>query len=88
MDNVDEILIKLGLTDEESKVYLLILKTGGKTISEIRKKLSIGYSRANRAISRLIKHNLIQKESSNGKIEYISTRPSNILNLVEKNEII
>ncbi|MBU2616228.1 MAG: hypothetical protein KKC19_03935 [Nanoarchaeota archaeon] len=84
-----DILIKLGLTDGESKVYLALLKTGSSTVGPIVKEAHVAYSNIYEILDRLLDKGLIsyiikektkhfQAVSPSGLKEYLKIKEGKI----------
>lgn len=79
-------LKKLGLTDNEIKVYLTLLEIGENTVGPIIKKLKIHRQVAYDALEGLIKKDMVLCSTKNGRRHYKISSPKNILEKIKLKE--
>lgn len=79
-------LQSLGLTENESKVYLFILEQGPSTIAEITKKLPIHRVNLYDLLKRLQEKGLASSTKEGKKKFYTSTDPSYLLNQLQEKQ--
>jgi HTH-type transcriptional regulator, sugar sensing transcriptional regulator len=81
-----QILEQIGLTQNETKVYLKLLELGTTTAGEIIKKAQLHRSKVYDTLERLIKKGLVSFVIKN-KVKYFeASSPKNLLQLVEDRE--
>lgn len=83
---MDSKLRQLGLTDNEIKVYNILLEIGENTVGPIIKKLKIHRQVAYDALSGLEKKNMVLSSLKNGRNHYRVADPGNILENIKREE--
>src|SRR3989344_2183897 len=79
-------LLKAGLTDGESKVYLALSELGASTVGPLVKKSKVAYSNIYDILNRLIEKGLVSFVIKS-KIRYFqTTTPKNLLIYLENKE--
>lgn len=79
-----EILTELGLTKNEIKVYLTLLKTGSALAGEITEKSGIHRRNVYDAIERLTEKGLVSSVIINNKKLFSPTNPKRFLGIIEE----
>jgi len=85
--NLDQILIKLGYTANEAKIYLAALECGTASAQEIAKKAGLPRTSAYSILKELINAGIIGKTLVRGKSRFIAEPPQKLklkLNALEK----
>lgn len=83
---MQEILINLGLSPNEIKVYLALLELGENTVGPLINKLKIHRQIAYDALASLIDRNLVIKTSKNNRFYFRIADPENIMISIKKQE--
>ena len=79
-------LLKIGLTEGESKVYLALLELGSSTVGPIVKKANVAYSNVYGILDRLIKKGITSYIVKH-KIKYFQAAgPKNLYDYINKKE--
>jgi HTH-type transcriptional regulator, sugar sensing transcriptional regulator len=86
MEKLKEQLTKAGLTGNESKVYLELLKHKELTANELSKKISIDRTLTYTLINNLIEKGLISYIIKQNKKFFKSEKPENLLNPIKEKE--
>lgn len=87
MHPIADSLSQLGLSGQESAVYLAALELGFSSISDIAKKAGIKRPTTYYIIEELLKKNLVSRAPKGKRIFYLAERPQNLLhNLREQEE--
>ncbi|MBI2507355.1 hypothetical protein HYV89_00190 [Candidatus Woesearchaeota archaeon] len=81
-----DILIKLGLTDGESKVYLSLLKIGSSTVGPIVKEADVAYSNVYDILARLLEKGLISFIIKEKTKHFQAVPPSRLNEFLNKKE--
>jgi sugar-specific transcriptional regulator TrmB len=88
MDNLNEQLKEIGLSNSESKVYISLLKNSPIGGGELAKLLNMDRTHTYNILSNLISKGLATHILKNNKKLFRSTSPKNLLNQVQKKETI
>ncbi|MBR9692236.1 TrmB family transcriptional regulator [Candidatus Woesearchaeota archaeon] len=79
-------LLKIGLTEGESKVYLALTELGSSTVGPIVKKAKVAYSNVYDILQRLMEKGIVSYIIK-GKTKYFqAASPSNLVDYLEKKE--
>jgi predicted transcriptional regulator len=81
-----DVLEEIGLSKNESKVYLALLDLGPSSINEINKKSDIHRTNVYDSLKRLTEKGYVNFISKNGKKLYEATDPSYLMDLVREKE--
>ena len=81
---VESLLHKAGLTENESKIYLLLLETGEAIASEIAKNTEISRPHVYDSINRLMDKGLVSYVIKNNKRYFKSANPKELINYLEE----
>lgn len=81
MDNLKEVLKEFGLTENEAEVYLVLLKSGNLTSSEITNKTQIHRMNIYSILEKLQEKGLISFALNGKRKYYEASRPETILEL-------
>jgi len=87
MEGLQERLKKTGLTGNESKVYLELLKQGELSANEIAKKLSMDRTLAYTVLNHLLEKGMVSYVIRDSKKFFNSEDPENLLNSVRKTQV-
>lgn len=79
-------LLKVGLTDGESKVYLALSELGSSTVGPIVKKAKVAYSNIYDILNRLIEKGIVSSVIKSKTKYFQAATPSNLLDYLEKRE--
>jgi sugar-specific transcriptional regulator TrmB len=83
----EELLIKLGLSEDESKIYLALIGSGYLPARMLAKRTGIGRTLVYRAITRLLAHGLIEKRERKGEIaQFYPAHPRRLEELLRQKE--
>jgi transposase-like protein len=74
---MEEILQKIGLADNEAKLYLYLLKNPNKTAQQLAKETGIQRTNIYRLLDRLIEYQLISSDDSPVKT-FVASAPQNL----------
>ena len=77
-------LMKLGLTDEEAKVYLAVLEINGGPVSSIARKAAIHRVSCYHTVEKLLEKRLLSQYNRNGVKCFAPEPPEQILSLAEE----
>lgn len=80
-----EFLIKLGLTNGESKVYLALLEIGESTTGEIVKRAKVSRSKIYEMLDKLAQKGLVSSVIKNKAKYYTASNPEEIRELIKLN---
>ena len=81
---MDDNLKKIGLTDNEVKIYLSLFKLGDATASSVAEKTNIHRTNVYDSLEKLIKKGLVTATIKNEVKYFSATDPNNLLNYIEK----
>ena len=87
MNSLSEKLKKAGLTGNESKVYLELLKRGSISANELSKKLSFDRTLTYQILNNLVEKGLVNYIIKKNKKFFEANNPENLLNPVKEKEI-
>ena len=73
-----------GLTKNESKIYLALLKIGPSTTGKITQESKLHRSRVYETLERLTKKGLVSHIVKSNKKTFVASEPSTILNFIEE----
>lgn len=79
-------LQKAGLTGNESKVYLELLRKGSLSANEIAKKISMDRTLAYTVLNHLIEKGMVNYVIKNNKKFFEAAEPENLLNKIKEEE--
>ncbi len=82
----ETVLVNLGLSRNEAKVYLSMVSLGLATAAEIAKKSQIHRTNAYDAISKLIEYGLASHIQKKDKKYYEATDPENLKSIIKEKE--
>lgn len=82
----EEALIAAGLTKNEAKVYLALLKIGSASVNQITRKAGIHRVNVYDVITRLIEKGLISSTMRANKTYYEASDPEELLKILEQKE--
>ena len=85
-DNDIQDLLKIGLTEGESKVYLALIELGSSTVGPIVKKSGVAYSNIYDILQRLMEKGLVSYIIKNKTKHFQAVSPANLLDYLEKKE--
>jgi sugar-specific transcriptional regulator TrmB len=78
-ENINQILLELGLTDKEIRTYITFLQLGSATPTELSKKNGIPRTTTHDHLSKLLNLGLVKKGYRKGKNIYLAESPSILL---------
>lgn len=78
-----EKLIKAGLTNNETKIYVCLLHNSDLSASEVTKKTGIHRRNVYDAISRLLEKGIVNETLVNNKRRFNAVHPDNLMQIVE-----
>ena len=81
---IEKELANLGLSLEESKVYLAILELGGTYVSSIAKRADVNRSTCYHTIDNLVKKGLVSSYKKGKISHFVAEDPSRFLQIVEE----
>jgi sugar-specific transcriptional regulator TrmB len=81
--NIEEILIKSGLSKNESKVFLVLLELGRGTVTQITRKAGLNRTTGYDILDNLVTKRLASISGKEPKQEYIAESPDKIIFLLE-----
>lgn len=81
--NIYEILIKSGLSENEAKVFLVLLELGKGTVTQITRKAGLNRTTGYDILDSLVTKGLASISGKEPKQEYISESPDKIISLLE-----
>ncbi len=81
--NVEALLVKAGLTDNEAKVYLALLSLGKGTVSEITRVAGVGRTYGYAILDLLAAKDLISVSGKEPKQEFIAESPRKLYEFLE-----
>ncbi len=84
--NIDEILVKSGLSPNETKVFLVLLELGKGTVTQITRKAGLNRTTGYDILDNLSSKGLVSISGKEPKQEYLAESPDKIVSLLE-NEI-
>ena len=82
----EKLLVDLGLTEGESKVYLALLELGSSTVGPVVKKSGIAYSNIYEVLGRLVKKGLASFVVKGETKYFQAASPSDLYSYIEKKE--
>ena len=82
----EEILAELGLSKNESKIYLSLLEQGSATITKIAETSGVHRVNVYDSLGRLREKGLVGEMSQNGKREYQAAPPEALKNILREKE--
>ncbi len=82
----EDVLEGIGLSKNESKVYLSLIETGSSSMSDISKKSRVHRSNVYDAVERLKKRGLICSFKKNGKLLHEAADPEKLLDMYREKE--
>src|SRR3989338_9197985 len=81
---LDKELINLGLTPEESKVYLAILELGGGFVSSIARRANVNRSSCYHTMESLVKKGLVSSYQKGKVLHFTAEDPKRFLQMAEE----
>lgn len=85
-DNLISLLSPFGLSAEESKIYLDLLKNGVLTALQISRNIQIGRTKVYRILDRLIRLNLVSQQYDDSGMKFVANEPTQFDWLLTKRE--
>lgn len=87
---MEDLLIKIGLTETQAKIYLYLVNTGRTTPLSISKATGITRTNTYKVLDRLVKTGLVSELEVSNKLVYEANDPSSLNNLlaIERNRVI
>ena len=82
--NIHEILIKSGLSENETKVFLVLLELGRGTVTQITRKAGLNRTTGYDILDNLSTKGLVSISGKEPKQEYLAESPDKIVSLLEK----
>jgi len=82
--NIYENLVKSGLSENESKVFLVLLELGRGTVTEITRKAGLNRTTGYDILDNLVNKRLVSISGKEPKQEYLAESPENIVVLLEQ----
>lgn len=86
IQEIKEILIKSGFSDNESAVFLALLQLGKGTVSQITRKAGLNRTTGYDILDSLVSKGLVSVSGKEPKQEYLAESPDHLLNILENNE--
>ena len=83
-EKIQEILTKIGLSENESKVFLVLLQLGRGSVTEITRKAGLNRTTGYDILDNLVTKGLASISGKEPKQEYIAESPDKIIFLLEK----
>ncbi len=83
---INDILVSLGLTYNESKIYLCLNSEHELSASEITKKTGIHRRNVYDALNRLVDKGMVSQTSVNNRLTFSAVHPSHLVNMAQENE--
>ena len=80
----EHLLQKIGLTENEAKVYMALLKTGNSTSSKIVSAANISGGKIYETLDKLYKKGFVSIGNINGIKHFQATKPKTILNYLDE----
>jgi len=87
MDEIEEALRNAGLTGNEQKVYLELLRIGSSPVTELTKKIGLDRTLSYTLLNNLIKKGLVSEVIKGNKKFFNAAEPENLLNNIKLKEI-
>lgn len=84
LENLPEVLIKMGLSKKETAVYLAVLEMGRSTVTQISRKAGINRTTGYDILDSLTHQGLVRISGKEPKQEYVAESPDNLLTLLQK----
>ena len=84
LENLPEMLIKMGLSKKETAVYLAVLEMGRGTVTQISRKAGINRTTGYDILDSLTHQGLVRISGKEPKQEYVAESPDNLLTLLQK----
>ena len=82
-----DLIKKLGLNENEIKVYLALLELGPSLVTKIAQKAGINRTSSYDILERLVRYNLVTYASGQGsKKEYSAMPPYNLISFLERQQ--
>lgn len=82
-----EILMKLGLTEKESKTYLLALDLGSVSSGDLIKKLNVYSKTAYELLNKLVEKGFLSYSRKDRIKRYFPLNPENIMNIIKEKQL-
>jgi sugar-specific transcriptional regulator TrmB len=83
----EETIVKLGLSKNEAKIYLSLLKLGNANASNLSKDSGVHRVNVYESLEKLRKKNLITESKKNNKKTFEPVAPKNLMNILKQKEI-
>lgn len=83
----EEILMELGLSQNETKIYISLLETGSSSATKIAEKSGVHRVNVYDSISKLKKKGLVSELTTEGKRNYQASPPEALKNILKEKEI-
>lgn len=84
--HINQLLLKLGFSENESKIYLAALEMGASSAQDIAEKAGIKRTTGYSVLSYLVNRGVIAKTKIKGKTRFIAESPQRLLTLVNEIE--
>lgn len=81
--NIEESLVKSGLSENESKVFLVLLELGKGTVTQITRKAGLNRTTGYDILDNLVTKGLASISGKEPKQEYLTESPDKIISLLE-----
>jgi len=78
---INEVLINLGLSEEEVDVYTSLLNSGGQSASQLSKTTKVKRTHIYNIASSLVKRGLVSQNKTNGTTIFVPLSPDKLLSL-------
>ena len=86
MDGYEEKLVKAGLTGNEAKIYLELLKRGEMSANDLAKKIGMDRTLTYTVLNHLIEKGMVSYVIKSNKKFFASVDPENLLNPIKEKE--
>lgn len=86
MDGISKDLLKIGLTDGESRVYVALSEIGASSVGPIVKKAKVAYSNVYDILNRLLEKGIISFIIKNKTKYFQAVSPKTLVKYLEKKE--
>lgn len=83
---INDVLVSLGLTYNESKIYLCLNSEHELSASDITKKTGIHRRNVYDALNRLVDKGMVSQTSVNNRSTFSAVHPVHLLNIAQENE--
>jgi sugar-specific transcriptional regulator TrmB len=83
--NIEEILIKSGLSENEAKVFLALLSLGRGTVSKITRKAGLNRTTGYDILDSLVAKGLVSVSGKEPRQEFVAESPDKMVTLLQNN---